>query len=162
MIIILYTYFNFYLIEVDIQIILCVYISYDIFNNKFSIGCNFRRRIRENIAAHIRQQHNSDPDFTIQKVTTKPKEPRPLLKCEECEANLSTMTQLLQHKIKMHNYHITESEAEDLKCGECQIVCATKSGLRAHERSHQVANFCMVLSLKIKSLGNALFSSKFV
>ena len=79
--------------------VICVFflILYISFRN-ITLGCSFRRRIRENIAVHIQQHHDGDLSLTIQKVTTKPREPRPVLKCDECPTTVSTMTQLLQHR----------------------------------------------------------------
>ena len=73
-----------------------------------------------------------DFNASVKKIALKPREKNKEYNCDLCCEKFSKPSSLNQHKAREHNLGL-ESE---ITCKYCNIKCANKPGLRAHERTH--------------------------
>jgi uncharacterized Zn-finger protein len=89
------------------------------------------------VEAHIRENH-ADTSASIKRIALKPKEPKFRIHvCETCNDVFKKRALLIQHLWHVHGLE----QASDFVCGQCDIKCASLSGLRAHERAHLEKKF---------------------
>ena len=91
------------LIRTVYSIVHYLYICFMTLTRGAIVECNLRRRKRENIVAHIREQHSAEdgaPSTTAVNIQRLAVRRRPLVQCDMCTAEVGSHTQLIQHKIR--------------------------------------------------------------
>lgn len=102
-----------------------------------------KKRREADIIKHINEQHDSKG--LVKKIALKPREPGNYeYKCEVCEDTFSKPSLLNKHRFRVHNLGLST----EYSCIFCSIKCASKPGLRAHERTHMTKQFSCVLCSK--------------
>jgi len=124
-------------------------------------GCPFKKRKLEEVEQHIKNKHKALAEpastsittttssatpskvttngATVKRIALKPREPTGRLehRCDVCDKLFAKLSQLNQHRFRVHNIeYVTE-----FACKYCGIHCANKPGLRAHERTHLERKF---------------------
>ena len=78
-----------------------------------------------------------DSNASIKKIALKAREQIKEYPCDLCDSKFIKPNLLNQHKVQEHNLEV---EGE-IMCKICNIKCANKPGLRAHERTHMDKKF---------------------
>ena len=110
------------------------------------LDCNFKTRREEEVEAHIRESHNSQPNATttVKRIALKPKEAKTRVHvCPACSEVFKRRGLLSQHLFRVHGLEQQQQSGalSDYVCAQCDVRCATMSGLRAHERAHLEKKF---------------------
>ena len=107
--------------------------------------CSFKKRRLEDTETHIKCNH--DATANIKKIALKPRElERKKHPCKHCGEVFSKLNTLNQHKFRVHD--ISVGHAAGFVCSVCNVQCANKPGLRAHQRTHLEKKFSCSLCRK--------------
>ncbi len=109
------------------------------------LECNYKTRREEDAEAHVRESHRSNPTTaipTVKRIALKPREAKFRVHvCPACNEIFKKRTLLNQHLFRVHGLDQQQGACTDFVCAQCNVKCATMSGLRAHERAHLEKKF---------------------